>query len=111
MVAEWLRRTRDDGCEASCCPECEAEVDTALTYCTVCGYDVVCLDQGSWLRAAARVGKEAGWAFVALLGGLIEEPGAKWATRLLIPRRGRAVAASMVEAHVTPEREGILNAL
>lgn len=41
MVTSWLHKTRDDGREASCCPECDAEVDTALTYCTVCGYDIV----------------------------------------------------------------------
>jgi hypothetical protein len=41
MVMGWLRRTRDDGCETSCCPECDAEVDTTLTYCRICGYDIV----------------------------------------------------------------------
>jgi hypothetical protein len=41
MVLGWLRRTRDNGCDISCCPACDAEVDSALTYCTVCGYDVV----------------------------------------------------------------------
>ena len=41
MVMGWLRRTRDDGCETSCCPECDAEVDTTLTYCKICGYDIV----------------------------------------------------------------------
>jgi hypothetical protein len=41
MVMGWLRRTKDDGCETSCCPECDAEVDTRLTYCTVCGFDIV----------------------------------------------------------------------
>jgi hypothetical protein len=41
MAMSWLRKTRDDGREGSCCPECDAEVDTALTYCTVCGYDIV----------------------------------------------------------------------
>ena len=41
MVLGWLRRTRDDGCEASCCPECDAEVDTTLTFCKICGYDIV----------------------------------------------------------------------
>ena len=41
MVMSWLKKTRDDGCEASCCPECDAVVDPAMTYCTVCGYDIV----------------------------------------------------------------------
>jgi hypothetical protein len=41
MATNWLRRTRDDGCEASCCPECEEEVNETLTYCTSCGYDIV----------------------------------------------------------------------
>jgi hypothetical protein len=41
MAMKWLRRTRADGRETACCPECEAEVDTALTYCAACGYDIV----------------------------------------------------------------------
>ncbi len=41
MALEWLRKRRADGSERDCCPECEAEVDAALTYCTVCGYDIV----------------------------------------------------------------------
>ena len=40
MVMDWLRRARD-GRDTSCCPECDAEVDPTLTYCTVCGYDIV----------------------------------------------------------------------
>ena len=31
MHLGWLHRTRDDGADMSCCPECEAEVDTSLT--------------------------------------------------------------------------------
>jgi len=41
MMMSWLLRTRDDGCEVACCPECDSEVDTKRTYCTVCGYDIV----------------------------------------------------------------------
>lgn len=41
MRTDWLRRTRDDGRESVCCPECESEADTSLTYCAVCGYDIV----------------------------------------------------------------------
>ena len=41
MAIAWLRKTRDDGSEGSYCPDCEAEVDSARTYCTVCGYDIV----------------------------------------------------------------------
>jgi hypothetical protein len=37
----WLHRTKDDGTEVAACPECEAEVDEALTHCTTCGYDIV----------------------------------------------------------------------
>ena len=41
MAMGWLHKRDADGCEKDCCPECEAEVDTGLTYCTVCGYDIV----------------------------------------------------------------------
>lgn len=31
----------DKGEDVCCYPECEAPADTALAYCTVCGYDIV----------------------------------------------------------------------
>jgi hypothetical protein len=40
-MVNWLRKKRDDGSVTDCCPDCGCEVDTALTYCTACGYDIV----------------------------------------------------------------------
>ena len=36
----WLKKLTDHG-EKDHCPECEAEVDPALTTCAACGYDIV----------------------------------------------------------------------
>ena len=41
MTWTWPLRKRADGGETACCPECDCEVDTQLTYCTACGYDIV----------------------------------------------------------------------
>jgi len=41
MAAMWLRKDNKAGEEICCCPECASEADPTLTYCTVCGYDLV----------------------------------------------------------------------
>jgi predicted amidophosphoribosyltransferase len=41
MAVSWLRRTSETGEETCCCPECASPADPKLTYCTVCGYDIV----------------------------------------------------------------------
>ncbi len=41
MAVSWLHKRDDKGQDVCCCPECEAPADTSLTYCTVCGYDIV----------------------------------------------------------------------
>jgi hypothetical protein len=37
----WLHKHQDTGEGVDVCPECEEPADTALTYCTSCGYDIV----------------------------------------------------------------------
>lgn len=42
MAVSWIHKHDDNGDEVCCCPECDAvQADPKLTYCTVCGYDLV----------------------------------------------------------------------
>lgn len=41
MAISWLVKRNLEGKDVCCCPECEEPADTELTYCTVCGYDIV----------------------------------------------------------------------
>ena len=42
MSITWLHRKHPEtGEDVEVCPECDAAADTALTYCTACGYDIV----------------------------------------------------------------------
>lgn len=41
MSVSWIHRHNENGEEICCCPECDAPADPKLTYCTVCGYDIV----------------------------------------------------------------------
>lgn len=42
MGLSWIHKHDDKGNDVCCCPECDAvQDDTKLTYCKVCGYDLV----------------------------------------------------------------------
>lgn len=42
MALSWIRKHDATGDDVCCCPECDAvQQDPTLTYCTVCGYDIV----------------------------------------------------------------------